>query len=556
MKKLYYCFCFILLAFISCNHYSTKTAKIFDRIENIVDQFPDSALMLLDSIRNPYELSKSEYAKYILFSVQTKNKAYKNIEMDTLIFFVRDYFKEKNDRKNWVLSELYSGRVLLFQGKKDEAMKSYLEVKNIASKEDLYVVGLSETSMGALYYNQSLLDEAIPHFKNAIAIFSGFDDKYKSQIASLSDLGNAFLLKEDYDSAFYYYNKGLEIAQLHNDSVKQAVVLHNISVAYRWSGEFERAKATLKQIRLLNPDYNKREDYSNMANIYLLENKKDSALYYANLSLALSEDNDYQGKSAAYDLLSDIEEASGNYRESLNYHRQHSDYREAVFKESQGVAILDIQKKYDFELIQNANKKLVIERLWIFIILSVVALVVVIVAFIFHRKHMQNKEALLMAKQQIYQLKEMANLPVDNKNNEKENELRKILFEQLDIFKKISLLEAYLVDKDKEKGKEILTKVNEIMYNSSQRFDWKIFYQPVNTLYDNFLIRLKDLYPDLNEEDMLVCCLSKAGFSNTEIALLMQSNPNIVQKKKSAIREKTGMTRQENFVKQLEEIVK
>jgi len=94
MKNLSYCFYFVLVStiFLSCNYYSSETNKIFQQVESLVEQFPDSALLLLDSIRDPYELIESQRAQYILLSVQAKDKAYKDIENDTLIFWARDYF--------------------------------------------------------------------------------------------------------------------------------------------------------------------------------------------------------------------------------------------------------------------------------------------------------------------------------------------------------------------------------------------------------------------------------------------------------------------------------
>jgi DNA-binding NarL/FixJ family response regulator len=76
-----------------------------------------------------------------------------------------------------------------------------------------------------------------------------------------------------------------------------------------------------------------------------------------------------------------------------------------------------------------------------------------------------------------------------------------------------------------------------------------------NALYDNYLDRLKNLFPELSETELLICCLSKIGLNNMEISLLIKTTQNAVQKRKSVIRQKTGMKEQENFIKQLDQIV-
>jgi hypothetical protein len=558
-------FACICLAFQSCNRNQKKVEILFNKVENIVEQQPDSALILLDSIQNPYELSKDQYAKYILLSVQAKDKAYQDIASDTLIFQSGDYFQKKNDQKNLALSEFYCARVLQSQEKFEEAMKTYLKAKERANKgKNVYLCGMSEFFIGELNYNKYLFDEAIIHYKNAFANFSLLEKKYKNQIAACSCIGNSYLLIDLPDSAFFYYNKGLELAKQCNDSIVQIDIIQNMGVAYLKVGNANQAKVLLKKALYLTKDsINKAKIYMNLAEVSLQENKKDSASYYTDLALGLSEDNNSL-KSNIYKLLSEIEESSGNYQKSLDYHKQYSKYLASDFEEIENSNISDVQKKYDFELLQNANEKLVIQRLWIFII-SI--LIITVISFFYYRNRTQNKEAMLTAKQQIYLLKEMVekrekdnhdSITMPKNNDDSDNKkLRDTLFKQLDIFKKISLLEAYLRDEEKEKGKEILKKVNDIIYDSNDQFDWELFYQPVNTLYDNFLLRLKNLYPALDEDEILICCLSKIGLNNTEIALLTKkSNQNIIQKKKTVIRQKIGMTKQDNFTKQLNEIIK
>ena len=66
---------FPALFFSSCNSDSKQAAAILRAVENVTEQNPDRALTLLDSIRNPYELNESRYARYILCLVRAKDKA-------------------------------------------------------------------------------------------------------------------------------------------------------------------------------------------------------------------------------------------------------------------------------------------------------------------------------------------------------------------------------------------------------------------------------------------------------------------------------------------------
>ena len=534
---------------LSCNGDHRKSDKLLKKAESLVELHPDSALALLDMIPNPYILTKVQHAEYVLRLVQAKDKCDKDISSDTLIFQARDYFKESNHLYELAFAEFYCGRVLQTKGKRNEAMKAYLDAGFIARKlNNKGLIGLSEFFCGLLDYNQHLFDEAIMHLKEGASNFSQTEGKNKNQIVIYNYIGNSFLLKQLPDSAFFYYNKGLFIARQHNDSVNQQYIVQNIGIAFLKLGNIKQAKESLKKAFVLSSnELQKAQVYFNLADIYYREGLKDSAVFYLNHSLRMASDNSPM-LANIYRLLSKIEESSGNYSQAMSYNEQYTKYLAKVLEEKEDFSILDIQKKYNFELLSNANSKLLIERQWGIILFI---LFVSTTFFAFYRNRVKNHEAMLIAEQQIFQLKEMVNRKFGS--NVKNNELRKSLFRQLDIVKKISLIESYLKNDEKVKGKEVLKKVNDIIYGQNDN-NWSMFNEMVNVLYDNYLDRLKNSFPDLSETELLICCLSKIGLNNIEISLLIKTSQNAVQKRKSVIRQKTDMKEQESFVKQLDQI--
>lgn len=553
----------ILLLFASCNNHSENADTIFREVENIVEQYPDSALHLLDSIQNPYQLIESQFAQFVLRSVQAKHKAEKDISADTLIFRARDYYQKGNDWENLGLSLFYCGQVLQAQGKLEEATEMYLEARTLADKEkNAQLSALTNFYLGMLNYEQHLCEEARLHFKLADWESGTAKVRYQNEIAIKTYIANSFLLEYALDSALFYYREGLEIAKQHNDLDEQIVLNQIMSVALLDNGNISLSKEVIKHALLLSSQTNHKdrlpEIYLSLSNVYQAGNQIDSALHYTNLALKLSEDNNL--KSIAYEKLSELEESKGNLPKSLDYLRLFADFADSVYSHKQDNNIIEVGKKYNFEMIQNANRKLIIERLWITIALIISGLVFAIVLFFAYKKRVKNNESLFLAKQQIYQLKEIVTKhdKQEDENNEINKKLRIALVEQLDIIKKVSLLEGFLSDGDGAKlsGKVVLQKVNKIIYKSTEELDWSAFFQSVNALYDDFLIRLAQAYPSLTEDEILICCLLKIGLSNEEIRLLLKSTPNIVQKKKSSIREKTGMKKQEHFVKQLDDLVK
>lgn len=535
---------------LSCSGDFRKSEKILKRAENIVELHPDSALSSLETIGNPYLLTKEQHAKYVLRLVQAKDKCDKDISSDTLIFHARDYFKIKNSLNELAFAEFYCGRVFQTKGNRNEAMKAYLKAGSVAKElNDKGLIGLSEFYCGLLNYDQHLFDEAIVNLKEATLNFSKAEGKNKNQVIPYNYIGNSFLLKQLPDSAFFYYNKGLLVARQYNDSANELRIVQNMGVAYLKLGNTRQAKESLRMaLSLSSGESRKAKAYLNLADVYYREGSKDSAVFYLNHSLRLA-DNNASLLANIYRLFSKIEATAGNYQQAMSYNELYTKFLAKVLEEKEDIGILDIQKKYDFELLENANSRLLIEKQRIFICLF---LVVIAALWVVYYNRTKNREAMLIAEQHIFQLKEIVNKRTGS--NVKNNELRKTLIKQLDIVKKISLIESYLKGEEKIKGKEVLKKVNEIIYGQED-YNWSVFNEMANALYDNYLERLRNLFPDLSETELLICCLSKIGLNNMEISLLIKTTQNAVQKRKSVIRQKTAMKEQENFIKQLDQIV-
>jgi DNA-binding NarL/FixJ family response regulator len=157
------------------------------------------------------------------------------------------------------------------------------------------------------------------------------------------------------------------------------------------------------------------------------------------------------------------------------------------------------------------------------------------------------------AMQKIYRFKETEE-NLRNTVDQQNKEFIVLLFQQFNIQLKATLLEG-CSEQDKKSGKNLLKKFNAIVYGENKNLDWTLLLQSMNRLYDHFPDKLRKSYPNLSEEEIHICCLSKVGLRNDEIAVFFDTTANAIQLRKSAIRQKTGMKGQENFVKQLNTIV-
>lgn len=534
----------ILLFNISCNRQKQSVDRILSKAEALVELHPDSALALLDSIPYAPNQGKSQYYRYLLLLVQAKDKSDEDITSDTVIFDVKEYYLKNKDVNKAALSSYYCGRVLQDQKKYEQAMEAYLEAEDYSRQgKDANLKGLIQGSIGEVCYDQVLNDEAIPRYKAAKAYFHQVKNQ-KNEVITFSMIGNCFLLKGENDSAFVYYRKGLALADQHGIASEQVGIREGIGVAYREIKDFRQAKAFFKEALTFPVDSLERARlYYNLALVSEQEGQDDSARYYIGQSLiSLPQQEDNLLMANIYQTWSAIEEKDRHYLQALEYERRYTDYLTAILDEDESRDVMEIQKKYDFQLLLNKNIRLQIERQRIILIGLILLLGVSILAFFFYRRSEQKEKKLLEAKQLIYKLREMAR-SFDERD---ESSSRAVLLRHFDVLKKTLLLEGYLKEEEKIQGEHLLRRFNEIVYGE-RYLDWDLVYQVINDLQGGFFGRLRNAFPQLDELEFRICCLAYAEFSNTEIGILLKYQTNTIKAKKSALRKKVGMETSENF---------
>ncbi|MDR1526408.1 MAG: hypothetical protein LBS46_01910 [Dysgonamonadaceae bacterium] len=549
MKKPVYSTIILVFALFSCNYYSQDVERILTEAGNLLENHPDSALLLLESVHYPGELSQSLFADYVLLTTWAKDKSYKNIAGDTLIFQVKDYFRRKRNWEKATLAAFYAGRVYQMQWNDDKALNAYLTAETLSQQiTDENQKGLIQYFIGELYYAQQLYPNAIERFRLAYEYFCHSPDNYTRKIFTLNIIGNSFFLTKQKESALIYFEKALRLAEDRRDSNQIALVRHNLGVAYLANNDMYPAKIELFQaLRLVSDTGLQIKIHLTLAGLYEKRNQIDSALYFSVRAVELFElQKDKTALVSAYKLLSRLEEKNGNLQNALHYHRQYLRYYDWVRDERERINLLELQKKYDFELIKGENNRLVIQRQWELLFFCLLLLASSLISFVFYRINQQNKNALAEAKQTTYQLKEMV--------NDADSAIHAFMTKQFDIVKKISLLEGYLREEEKEKGKEILKKVNKIIYEKDI-FDWGVFYQAMNELYKGYFDKIKAAFPQLSELEYKICCLTKSGLNNTEIAIILKSNVNIIQIRKTTIRKNLAIPEYGDIAKFMDTLI-
>lgn len=540
--RIYLCYfacIWIVLNILSCQRNNSDTTEILVKLEESVEKKPDSVLSILDSIIDPYILKEEDHNKFLLLQIQAKDKSYKDISSDTLLFQVKDYYLKKNDIDNTALASYYCGRILQEQKRYNEAVAHYLDAEKYATQINNHnLIGLSNSSIGGLLSIQFAQDGAILKFKDAIQAFRKARNQ-KNEIISYINIGNCFLIKSMNDSALYYYDEALKYADLYQLKKEQMSVRNNLSIAFQEMGNYDKSLYYLREALTFTSDDNERTKiYLNLAKTF---KDKDSISYYIQRSLILQqEEKDPYLSSSAYNVLSSLEEKNMNYKKALEYHKSYTNYLATILNQNEDNRVSEIQKKYNFELIQNKYNKLTVQRLKIIVVLSICLFVLALVALFYYRKFYKNKKAMLVAENAAIESENKALwlIEMSKSFNDKEASFRNILLHHFDILKKAALLEGHL--KKGDENQYFIKKINDIVYGQ-EALDWNVLYRTINNLHNGFFDKLHEKYPQLDETEFRVCCLIYTQFSSSEIAVITQLSVNTVHMKRTSIRKKIGV---------------
>ena len=345
------CF-YIVVLFTACNP-QPEAPALLNKAEAMMDNNPDSAMLLIDSIFAPKaSLSRAEYMQYLMARVQAKYKTYQDISSDTAVLQAVAYFEKRRNNPAMLASAYYlAGCVLREQGEKNRAIDYLKNALTVASQTGNNMQqGLIYENLAYLYHKELLQDQTIDYARKAYGSYRQEAGTETKQINVLSLVAQNFLKNEHPDSALYYANQALAIADSIQNLKYQASVRNSMGVTYQQQHDFARSNLFLKEALLYSPDsVTENKIRLNMADNYLQLNDYHSLneiLPTVKQSLDISDDLYY--KSAVLGLLTNYEKRRGNYAQALAYTEEDMQIQSDIFDSNQSKLVIEAENKFDF----------------------------------------------------------------------------------------------------------------------------------------------------------------------------------------------------------------
>ena len=197
-----------------------------------------------------------------------------------------------------------------------EVMEEHFEEKELVGKKAKFMA-LSYTHLSGLFSDMYLHEQAIYYGKWALHYYNKYEASPIHTAWVLDEIGLHYDILENYDSADYYYKKGVKILSDTNSSTYRDIATHLAFLSYK-KGNFV---TSLKHLQTIKAQAESVNEYTSrcltIGEIYYHEHQFDSAWLY--LNLVYNKSQNIGSKKQAAEWLAEITKIQGRNTEVLEY---------------------------------------------------------------------------------------------------------------------------------------------------------------------------------------------------------------------------------------------
>ena len=361
-----------------------------DKAENFMENHPDSAYSLLQTVDSDALRTRGGRARYALLYTQAQDKNYIDETNDSLISVATNYYQHHGDVRNRFLSLYYKGRVNYNAGDYLHAMLNYSEAETLVPDlQDDYYAGLLYSQLGSIYRNYYDFPKSLEAYQKAEVYYKNAGKDYH-RLFAMTDQSDVYRNLNEYNKSDSLLQTVLVEAERINNHSLIDYVLGNLTMQYVEQERIQEAKYI----------------YEKLLNQYGVENKTSS--FMVSVAKIHLHENDIHN---AEQLLAEAWKRAGTSNDSIDCHLAASQlykvkgqFANAMQEQEAGILmqnriitknleqpILTIQRDYLSEKLKSESYRLYLERLLrILSVLFLLSLLLVVVV-VFYRKLKKKK---------------------------------------------------------------------------------------------------------------------------------------------------------------------
>ena len=381
-------------------------------------------------------------------------------------------------------AEIYNQALLAL----DNCNQELLEVRRLK--------GQIEDQLGTRYWKHGMKEEALELHKEAVELFRQLPGNVLL-MGALQNAGRVAASLHRVDEAEKYYEEALEIAKTQcSKKLSKDILLELCRDVYMEKGEYDKVIAQVTEAL----ENGARADLCHltlgMAYYYIEEDK----LAFEHLTLATQSEK-AGVRMPAYQGLYQIYELQKDYPKALQCFEQYNENMMQAHAEQRNEEMQHIKRDYDLQLQKNTlQSEHKLQSLYLYLALVLLTAALAVTLSLLRQKTLKDKL----------------------KGEESQR--------QLDVaMKKNKVFVTALALSEKVTG-------NTVDFNLVET-EWNDYLELIDLVYNDFTKKLLERYPTLTKTDLQICSLTRQGFSNQVISIMMNLQTNSYARRKYRIKQ-------------------
>lgn len=531
-----------VLALTACTDEVSLQRTQIEKAEQTLQQNPEGAIALLQSVKNPTTLPDSLRARFALALGQARYTAHWVMNEDSLLLYALNYYArpEVKDTARLIEACKLSAYYLYDSQRYKEATEMLAEGSRLATLHN-------DTAALGLLLSLADIAEGNDDFKGLIRLQKKLMEIEPNSVRNYSHYNGLAVLyycAGQKDSALLALDKALQYLNTPQDSA-QALHhgLRNYADILSDSGRnHEAIELQRRVLGMYKETDNPLESFSyySLSRYYLNLGQMDSARYYMQKGDSTRLPSMDQDLSLSTFYL--IQRTLMNYVDTRSFtindvaffsNRLYNNFvRDQRIIAQKGKTEFLLQQ-------QNMNLQLEKQKERTLFVGSISFCILSLCAFIWY---LQHRRRLLVEKEE--ELEALRSLLHETEGNDDDKFVKKMLLQQLGLIRIVATNPS-------ADHQELLVQMGRIANKDVVADDllvWNDLYKTIDMVYNGFYTYISHKYGDvLNEKELQLCCLLRSDFSTKEISVVIQQSIRTVYQRKTVIRQKLGMEEKEDI---------
>lgn len=539
----------LILMLLSCNR-DSDMKMMLSSAESLMNEHPDSALTLLESIERKSLSKEKDKARYALLLTQARNKCYICETDDSLINVAVRYYKKHPSKGFFLKSCFYKAEILFNKQEYNLAVIMAMKAYELAKEtDDFYWIAKSDELLSNIFSKTYNNQEALKYSAEA-ALYYKKAGKMRNHRYALCDLAVTYANIDSLHASLTLLDSIKSMASIPPmDSALITYCIRTYIPVCLYNKDFHKAKSYIKELSSFKNYYElDANEYTYMAEVAIALGEQDSLTNIINSAQSLAKT--LPEKATVNSMMANYFISKNQFKEAQICTDSALVYQNKVVSETLKQSVVTAQR--DFYNAQSESIKKQSESMKQVIIIGVIAVVCIsaLCAYFYRLKIRIKNGEIEKRMNEILVLSER----IQNKNDDinqltsqlttqqDKSELLKNLVENLfkDKWKTVNLLcDEFFEKGNSEKAKAtIINEVEKEIKRICNPKNLKAIETAVNDCMDGIVSKLRVQCPFLKPEDILFITLLYAGFAPRAVCIFTGIKLKYFYNKRSRLSER------------------